>query len=96
MAFTEKTLTCRDCSTEFVFTVGEQEFFQSRGLLNDPGRCPECRAARRRERQTRTERQYFDIICDSCGAEAKVPFQPIHDRPVYCNECFTRIREERQ
>src|SRR5262245_28533179 len=45
--FQDRTLTCRDCGREFVFTAGEQEFFQSRGLTNEPGRCPECRRARR-------------------------------------------------
>ena len=47
MSFTDKTLTCRDCGTEFVWTSGEQEFYQSRGLTNQPGRCPSCRQARK-------------------------------------------------
>ena len=45
--FTDKTLTCRECGASFVFTAGEQEFYQSRGLTNEPGRCPECRRARK-------------------------------------------------
>ena len=28
----EKTLTCRDCGTEFVFTEGEQEFYKEKGF----------------------------------------------------------------
>ena len=48
--FQDKTLTCRDCGREFVFTAGEQQFYQSRGLMNEPGRCPECRAARKAAR----------------------------------------------
>ena len=32
---------------EFTFTAGEQEFYQQRGLTNEPGRCPECRQARK-------------------------------------------------
>ena len=48
--FDDKTLTCRDCGAAFVFTSGEQEFYQSRGLTNEPGRCPECRAARKSQR----------------------------------------------
>jgi CxxC-x17-CxxC domain-containing protein len=43
--FQDRTLTCRDCGQQFVFTSGEQEFYQSRGLVNDPSRCPECRRA---------------------------------------------------
>ena len=47
MSFVDKTLTCRDCGREFVFTAGEQQFYQSRGLVNEPGRCSECRRARK-------------------------------------------------
>jgi CxxC-x17-CxxC domain-containing protein len=50
MSLLDRTLTCRDCGQQFVFTSGEQEFFQSRGLMNEPGRCPECRAARKQQR----------------------------------------------
>ena len=45
--FQDKTLTCRDCGREFTFSAGEQEFYQSRGLTNEPGRCPDCRRARK-------------------------------------------------
>lgn len=41
--FEDRTLTCRDCGQPFTFTAGEQEFYQSRGLTNDPSRCPDCR-----------------------------------------------------
>lgn len=41
------TLRCRDCGRDFVFTTGEQTFYQSRGLMNNPSRCPECRSARK-------------------------------------------------
>jgi len=47
MALADQTLYCRDCNQEFVFTVGEQEFYASRGLTNSPSRCPSCRAARK-------------------------------------------------
>lgn len=45
--FEDKTLTCRECGQEFVFTAGEQEFYAEKGFENEPGRCPECRAARK-------------------------------------------------
>jgi CxxC-x17-CxxC domain-containing protein len=34
----------------FVFTEGEQTFYASKGLTNEPSRCPECRAERKRSR----------------------------------------------
>ena len=45
MTYTDKTLTCRDCGNPFTFTEGEQAFFAEKGFTNEPGRCPECRAA---------------------------------------------------
>ncbi len=47
MAFADKTLTCRDCGNDFVFTAGEQEFYASKGFVNEPTRCPSCRQARK-------------------------------------------------
>ena len=41
----DKTLTCKDCGAEFVFTEGEQAFYAEKGFENDPVRCPECRKA---------------------------------------------------
>ena len=48
MAYADKTLTCRDCGSQFVFTQGEQAFYASKGLVNEPSRCPDCRSARKR------------------------------------------------
>jgi len=45
MSYQDRTLQCRDCSNEFTFTSGEQQFYAERGLTNQPGRCPDCREA---------------------------------------------------
>lgn len=34
--FEDKTLVCRDCGKEFVFTASEQQFFADKGFQNDP------------------------------------------------------------
>ena len=44
---TDKTLVCRDCGAEFVFTVGEQEFYKEKGFDNEPVRCIACRRAKK-------------------------------------------------
>ena len=44
---TDKTLVCRDCGAEFVFTVGEQEFYAEKGFTNEPTRCIACRRAKK-------------------------------------------------
>jgi hypothetical protein len=46
----DKTLVCKDCNKEFIFTEGEQTFYQEKGLQNEPQRCPDCRKARKHER----------------------------------------------
>lgn len=43
----DKTIVCKDCGKEFVFTVGEQEFYKEKGFENDPVRCKECRDKRK-------------------------------------------------
>ena len=83
--YEDKTLTCRDCGNEFVFSASEQEFFAQKGFQNEPTRCPACRAARRAQNGNGgAPRQMFTVICDGCGCETQVPFQPRGDRPVYC------------
>jgi CxxC-x17-CxxC domain-containing protein len=51
VSFADKILRCRECGTDFIFTAGEQEFYAMKGLLNEPGRCPGCRAQRRVQRE---------------------------------------------
>ena len=45
--FEDKTLVCKECGNEFVFTAGEQEFYAARGFQNEPQRCKACRDARK-------------------------------------------------
>jgi CxxC-x17-CxxC domain-containing protein len=53
MSYQDKTLTCRDCGQTFTFSAGEQEFYAQRGLTNEPGRCPDCRAKSRQRQESR-------------------------------------------
>lgn len=134
MSYADKTLTCRDCGTQFVFTAGEQEFYAQKGFTNEPARCPSCRQARKQssgrssggygERDSYSsggygerdsygssgggygggrrsgsggrgfggERELHSVTCASCGKEARVPFLPRGDKPVYCDDCFQQQR----
>ena len=42
----------------------------------------------------RGTREMFTAVCASCGKEARVPFKPREDRPVYCSDCFAKMKEE--
>jgi CxxC-x17-CxxC domain-containing protein len=99
--YSDRILTCRDCGEDFTFTAGEQAFYASRGLTNDPGRCPSCRAARRSgggmsaPRQRQSTGEYYETTCADCGRPTSVPFIPREDRPVYCSDCFQMHRPAR-
>ncbi len=109
MSFEDKTLVCRDCGSEFVFTAGEQEFYAQKGFTNQPSRCPDCRRAAKASRNgggsygnsygggggSRPERTMHPAVCSACGKETMVPFVPSNDKPVYCSDCFQSRRQER-
>ncbi|MDR1615503.1 MAG: zinc-ribbon domain containing protein [Syntrophomonadaceae bacterium] len=95
--FNDKYLTCKDCGSEFLFSASEQEFYAEKGFENEPGRCPDCRKARKQRNgfgnsRYREDRPSFTTICASCNQETTVPFEPTGDRPVYCRECFQARR----
>jgi CxxC-x17-CxxC domain-containing protein len=83
MEFTDKQLECIDCSQEFTFTAGEQEFYRDKGFKNEPKRCPDCRKQRKAMRG-----RDFPVTCDECGKETTVPFKPTGSKPVLCRDCF--------
>jgi len=90
--YQDRSLTCRDCAEEFSFSAGEQAFFATKGLTNDPQRCPSCRAVAKRARSSESAREFHAAICGACGGQAVVPFAPRSDRPVYCSACFDKVR----
>lgn len=64
MSFADKTLTCRDCGMDFVFTAGEQEFYAQKGFTNEPTRCPSCRQQRKASSGGRSGGGYRDSYGD--------------------------------
>ena len=90
--YEDKTLVCKDCGNEFVFTAGEQEFYAEKGFQNEPTRCKSCRDARKASRAG-GEREMFETVCAECGRPTRVPFIPKNDRPIYCSECFAAHRQ---
>jgi CxxC-x17-CxxC domain-containing protein len=101
MEFMDRLLTCVDCGGEFIFTAGEQLFFQDKNFKNDPKRCKPCKSRRAAganavpgagpaaagisRTETRTE-------CSECGISTTVPFKPTQGRPVLCRQCFKNKR----
>ncbi|MEE8374219.1 MAG: CxxC-x17-CxxC domain-containing protein [Dehalococcoidia bacterium] len=64
----------------------------------EPGRCAESRQSRRQDRSGssgRAPRERTQVTCAACGKETEVPFVPRTGRPVYCDDCFTKERDQR-
>jgi CxxC-x17-CxxC domain-containing protein len=102
----ETTLSCRDCGQSFVFTSGEQDFYAARGYSEPSrcADCRAARKAERggggggggagygsySGGGGGGAREMFSATCSTCGQEARVPFQPSGDKPVYCSNCFNQ------
>lgn len=83
--YEDKKIVCVDCGEEFTFEAGEQEYYAKKGFTNDPKRCKSCIKARKAKKGLK-----YTIICDECGCEGQVPFEPKEGAPVYCSSCFAK------
>jgi len=101
MSFQDKSLECSDCGATFTHSVEDQEFYQSKGYTNEPKRCPECRQSRKSQRYgndsygSTARRQMFPAVCAECGKDTEVPFEPREGRPVYCSDCYRKVKPSR-
>ena len=74
--YQDKTLVCRDCGAEFVFTAGEQEFYARRASRTSP---PAARNAVRPARRTALP------LLVRCMRDLRCLWQA-HDRPLHSQE----------
>ncbi len=99
MSFKDKSIQCSDCGNAFNFSAEDQEFYQQKGYMNEPKRCPSCRQTRKSERSGGgsygAPRQMYPATCAGCGKATEVPFQPRTDKPVYCSDCYRKSRPSR-
>ena len=73
------TLSCRECGKKFVFTEGEQDFYNSKGFIS-PSRCPECRTEKRNQPQ--------HLVCSQCRSELE------KGSSVFCTACLASVQLE--
>ncbi|MCH5212120.1 MAG: zinc-ribbon domain containing protein [Oscillospiraceae bacterium] len=93
--YTDKTFICRDCGKTFIFTAGEQEFYDKHGFGKEPLRCKACRLYKKQRQRQRRDITLYEIVCSRCGAVEEIALEPKHDRPVYCGSCYREINEKR-
>jgi CxxC-x17-CxxC domain-containing protein len=92
MNFADRDLKCSTCGLEFVFSAGEQEFFQYKRLMHEPMHCKRCAALRNADTRVR-QMPLTHVTCAECGQGTTVPFKPRQNRPVLCRQCFDNQRK---
>jgi CxxC-x17-CxxC domain-containing protein len=100
MSFQGKSIQCSDCGSTFVLSADEQEQFAARGYSNEPKRCQPCRQARKAQQNISSgnsnsgyqRREMFSAKRADCGKDTQVPFEPHEGRPVYCSDCYRKVK----
>ena len=82
--FEHEPSRCQDCRAARKATRGDSGGYGSGGGYSSGGSYGGGGGGYGRQ-----ERQMYSATCSSCGQEARVPFQPRGDKPVYCSNCFT-------
>ena len=82
----DKTIICAKCSTPFVWTKEEQEYYKKIGLKHEPKLCPKCREERKKMKAK-------EVTCLKCGRKGHVRGE-IPSLKGYCEPCFEEILKE--
>ena len=90
--FADRDVLCVSCGLMFVFSTGEQLFFQGKGFTNEPKHCKQCKAKREGGGNWQ-RRMETHVTCSGCGSNTTVPFKPTQGKPVLCKTCFVNRPE---
>lgn len=99
--FSDVSIVCIDCGSDFIWTSGEQAFFRDKNLQNPPKRCKDCKKAKneriaalaRAQISGVKEKIEVSVKCARCESATTVPFYPSQGRPVYCRSCFLEMNK---
>jgi CxxC-x17-CxxC domain-containing protein len=102
MLLQEQSIDCFDCGVAFTFTMEEKMAYQAKGHFHVPKRCPSCRETRKTRqmkdctfKKIQSDLPLFSATCTQCGKSTQVPFEPKANRPVYCHDCYHKIKTNR-
>ena len=92
--FQDKTLICKDCGKNFIWTASEQRFYSEKGLKNVPARCEKCRIFYKEKHKFKVS---SPIKCSDCSAEGEIAYIPKNKNElILCENCFAKRQKEYQ
>ncbi len=81
-----KPVLCSSC-------FGKQNSRRSGGRDNRSGGRENRFDDRRSGSRNRGDRKMYQAVCDKCGGKCEVPFRPTAGKPIYCNDCFSKVND---
>ncbi len=91
--FSDKTLTCQECGSEFTWDASEQAYFAKKGFKEVPKRCRACREQRKREQESEKAKER-EVVCIKCGKKGLTTNEVQPDEEVLCLDCVMKEREQ--
>jgi len=85
-----KTLVCKTCQKEFLWTANEQRYYAKKGFAKQPQKCNNCRKVANKLREGGT----FYIHCAICDADGAMLNPPPKDRVAICSQCFRSLAKK--
>ena len=65
----------------------------NRNFRNDRGNFRDRDRGNRNYNDRDGNKEMFDAVCDDCGRNCQVPFQPTSGKPIFCSDCFRDKRD---
>ena len=86
----DKTLVCRECGTEFVFSASEQEFYKKKASQMNPAVAllPSSSQTTYGHQQRAPGSRNVPCYLRRMRSRHRSTVPSFMDRPVYCRECF--------
>jgi CxxC-x17-CxxC domain-containing protein len=92
MEFQDRPIQCIDCKNEFIFTAGEQEFYERKGFKEVPKRCKPCRDARKNRRMNGDNGASHDDFGNRGGGDDRGNRRPREMFDAVCASCGAQAR----
>lgn len=88
-------------NTEKVINVSREKYAKARDIVEEKiaiwhESIADAPVSKNAKKAKNEELYKFEAKCNRCGVDTKTPFEPDGVRPVYCKDCLSDIKKEKQ